>query len=194
MKFFQDITLLPSEEMEHHFLWEKLYHQVHLALVEHKNAIGQFSIAVAFPQYSVEKSRLGGKLRLFSQSESELEQLNISKWLARFTDYLHVTSIRPVPNNVEEQVSYSRPKVRTNKDREIRRRMKRHNETLDQAMMHFTGFKIQTTKAPFVHMQSYTKGTRFPLFISENVAKATVGSAVLFDSYGLSRQGYLPKF
>ncbi|MGO2510095.1 MAG: type I-F CRISPR-associated endoribonuclease Cas6/Csy4 [Vibrio hibernica] len=194
MKFFQDITLLPSEEMEHHFLWEKLYHQVHLALVEHKNAIGQFSIAVAFPQYSVEKSRFGGKLRLFSQSESELEQLNISKWLARFTDYLHVSSIRPVPDNVVKQVSYSRPKIRTSKDREIRRRMKRHNETLDQATVHFSGFKIRTTKAPFVYMQSYTKGTRFPLFICENEAEVTTENMVTFDSYGLSSQGCLPKF
>lgn len=194
MKFFQDITLLPSEEMEPHFLWEKLYHQVHLALVEHKNAMGQFSIAVAFPQYSVEKSRLGGKLRLFSHNESELEQLNISKWLARFTDYLHVTSIRPVPDNVDKKVSYSRPKVRTSKEREIRRRMKRHGETLDQATAHFAGFKVRTTKAPFVHMQSYTKGTRFPLFIRENVAEVTTGSMITFDSYGLSSQGCLPKF
>ncbi|MCE9680472.1 type I-F CRISPR-associated endoribonuclease Cas6/Csy4 [Shewanella sp. AS1] len=194
MKYYLDITLLPSEDMGHHFLWEKLYHQVHLALVEHKNSQGQFVIGVAFPQFDGQVQRLGSKLRLLAQSEESLEQLAIDKWLARFRDYFHVTSVRPVPAQVESYVSYSRPKVRTGKDREIRRRMKRHNETLEQATAHFEGFETRTTKAPFVYAQSYSSGARFPLFIEEKVALGVGESAVTFDSYGLSSQGVLPKF
>lgn len=194
MKYYLDITLLPGEEMGHYFLWEKLYHQVHLALVEHKNNLGQFVIAAAFPQFDGQAQRLGNKLRLFAPSESSLEQLAMGKWLARFSDYFHITSVRPVPAQVESYVSYSRPKVRTGKEREIRRRMKRHNETLDQATAHFKGFECRTTKAPFVYAQSYSSDVRFPLFIEEKVALGTSEAVVAFDSYGLSSQGVLPKF
>ncbi len=194
MNCYIDITLLPSEDIGHYFLWEKVYNQVHLALVEHKNAAGGFSIAAAFPEYSTDKKRLGSKLRLLSQDEEVLIQLNITKWLARFADYVHITSIRSVPSGIGHYMAYGRPKVMNNKQRLIERRMKRHNQSLEQATEHFEGFKPQQSKAPFVHIKSHTKDMRFPLFIEELLCEAQSQQTVIFDSYGLSNKGGLPKF
>lgn len=194
MNHYLDITLLPNEEVGHYFLWEKLYHQVHLALVEHKNRVGQFEIAAAFPQFNEMDNSLGSKLRLLATQPQHLEDLKVSNWLRHFTDYLHISSIRPVPEKIEVYVAYSRPAIRANKAREIARRMKRHNETFVQATAHFEGFKPKKTKAPFVYMQSYTKDSRFPLFIQQTHSAVVKEGSVSFDSYGLSSRGYLPKF
>src|SRR3990167_8104397 len=87
MKFYFDITLLPSAEIPLSFLWEKMFQQVHLALVEMKSANGNSDIAVSFPEYDGKSFPLGHKLRLFASTKSQLQQLDIGKWLNRLADY-----------------------------------------------------------------------------------------------------------
>ena len=91
MKFYQEITLIDQAEISPYFIWSKLYAQLHIALAEQKNIEDKVSIGVSFPQYIYEekgddeksKVNLGKKLRLFSESESDLKKLDLRKWLER---------------------------------------------------------------------------------------------------------------
>ena len=91
MKFYQEITLIDQAEISPYFIWSKLYAQLHIALAEQKNIEDKVSIGVTFPQYIYEekgddeksKVNLGKKLRLFSESESDLKKLDLRKWLER---------------------------------------------------------------------------------------------------------------
>lgn len=66
MNAYQEITLLPSADINLNFLWEKAYQRIHLRLVETKMPDGLSPIGLAFPEYNAEKCQLGAKLRIFS--------------------------------------------------------------------------------------------------------------------------------
>ena len=51
MKFYQDTTLLPDSDITLGFLWQKVYQQVHIALVEQKEHPLYCSIGIGFPAY-----------------------------------------------------------------------------------------------------------------------------------------------
>lgn len=51
MDYYQDITLLPDAEVNLGFLWQKVFQQVHIALVEHKVADNRSAIALSIPKY-----------------------------------------------------------------------------------------------------------------------------------------------
>lgn len=194
MKFYIDITFLPAGDISHRFLWEKVYYQVHLAMIDYKNSVGTLAIAAAFPQYNVQKHDLGGKLRLMSKTEPALRDINVGDRLAKFADYVDVAVVREVPLKVTSYVSYSRHAVDSSKNRQVLRRMRRHNETEAQAQAHFDGYRSKKSNFPFVYIYSHTTNTRFPLFISEHLSEVSGGVCSAFDSYGLSRDGYLPRF
>ncbi len=97
MKYYQEVTLIPQPEIPLYYLWEKVYQQVHLALVEVQDQDGSTPIGVSFPAYNVDRNHLGNKLRFFAESELDLVGLKIEQWLSRLYDYLHVTEIRTVP-------------------------------------------------------------------------------------------------
>ena len=110
MKYYLDITLLPDNEITLGFIWHKVYQQIHIALVENKVAENESDIALSFPQYC-EKDKafpLGNKLRLFSPTQAILKKLSIATWLKQFTDYTHITSIKSVPETVNEYACFSR--------------------------------------------------------------------------------------
>ena len=77
MNYYQDLTLIPEEEIPLHFLWEKVYQQLHLALVERLEN-GKSRVGVSFPKYSKEGRSLCNKLRLLALEKSNLEALNIA--------------------------------------------------------------------------------------------------------------------
>ncbi|HHL31776.1 MAG TPA: type I-F CRISPR-associated endoribonuclease Cas6/Csy4, partial [Oceanospirillales bacterium] len=81
MNYYQDITLLPDAEITLGFIWQKVYQQVHIALADNKIAENQSAIAVAFPEYGSKGFPLGRKLRLLAETQEQLEQLDIKKWL-----------------------------------------------------------------------------------------------------------------
>jgi CRISPR-associated endonuclease Csy4 len=194
MKFYIDITFLPAGDISNRFLWEKVYQQVHIAMVDYKNGGGSLSIAAAFPKYSAKNYDLGDKLRLMSKNESAFSDFNIRERLAKFADYVHLTAAREVPTEISSHVSYSRYAVDSSKKRQIERRMRRHNETEAQAEIHFSGYRSKKVNLPFVYIYSHTTNTRFPLFVSEICSVINVEGGENFDSYGLSSDGHLPFF
>jgi CRISPR-associated endonuclease Csy4 len=191
MKFYIDIIILPSE-IGHHFIWEKLFQQIHLGLVEMQAASNTIPVGIALPEYDVEKNLLGSRLRILAETENLLEQFNVHKWLSRLKDYVKITSIKTVPAEVKSYSCYRRQQIKTNIDRMARRKAKRQGISIEQAINDFTNFKIKLVKTPFINMKSQSTGKRFRLFIE----KSEVGVAVNkgFSCYGLSAESTVPNF
>lgn len=200
MNYYQEITLIDQAEISPYFIWSKLYGQLHLALAEIKNADDKVNVGVAFPQYIYEqktekaKSRigLGTRLRLFAQTEAELNQLNIKKWLERLTDYVHISSIRPVPENkVTGYAIFKRKQVKTNAERLARHRVKRGDIDFDEALSRYRNV-VKTLDLPFIQLKSLTSGQPFKLFIEKQPAEQSASQ--VFSAYGLSSESPVPEF
>lgn len=192
MKYYLDITLLPDTEANLGFLWHKVYQQIHLALVEHKTGDNTSDVAVSFPEYSVGRYPMGSKLRLFAASEKSLQALDLPQWLQHYTDYTHCTSITAVPGSVTQYAVFKRVQFDTNIERMARRRVKRKDETLEQALAYLSGFTDQTSKLPFINMNSLSKGQQFRFFIQRDMALEPAKG--LFNTYGLSHTATVPWF
>jgi len=191
MKYYLDITLLPDAEANIGFIWQKVYQQIHIALVENKTAQNQSAIAVSFPQYG-EEFPLGNTLRLLANEKGQLEQLNVEKWLSRLTDYTHLKSIKEVPVTVTQFARFKRKQFKSNLDREAKRRAKYKGEPFEEALAHFQSYQTETS-LPFINMTSLSTDGRaslnrnFKLFIQkEMVGEQEQG---LFNCYGLSKGG-----
>ncbi|MGI9283125.1 MAG: type I-F CRISPR-associated endoribonuclease Cas6/Csy4 [Endozoicomonas sp.] len=194
MKVYLDITLLPGGEIGHHFLWEKVYQQVHLALVDNKGLDGRSEIGVSFPEFSATQPRLGRKLRIFAPDKPILSQLAIELWLERLMDYVHITSIRPVPESVNGYIRYKRLNPKSSGERLARRASKRKGISLEEAREERKNFSPQLTKAPYIWMKSLSSEQRFRLFIQEERLEQSSSGTAAFTPYGLAGQGALPWF
>jgi CRISPR-associated endonuclease Csy4 len=187
MKYYLDITLLPDAEANLGFLWKKVYQQIHLALVENKEADGSSAIAISIPEYGSKQFLLGKKLRLFSQDREQFQQLDIARWLSRLTDYTHYTSIKDVPSNIKQFAYFKRKQFDTNIERLARRRARRKGESFEQALSYLKDFKDRETNLPFINMKSLSGEAQFRLFIEQSFVDApSVGE---FNCYGLSSNG-----
>lgn len=194
MKAYLDITLLPSDDIGHHFLWSKVFQQVHLALVENKTPDGSSTIGVTFPEFSEEAHRLGRKLRLFAENQSRLEQLDIMKWLARLRDYVHVTSIRATPEKLEGYVIFTRLRTKTSKERLARRAAKRQGIDYETALQQRSNFQPKLSSAPFIQLKSLGNGHPYRLLITAQKMAEPTANSNGFNSYGLSKGQALPMF
>jgi len=211
MKFYMEITLLPNPEVGIHFLWSKVYQQIHLGLVAMQDDQGRVPMGVAFPEYvqggrsrlpaddntstsqGIEKyGVLGGKLRLFAEHEATLSQFNASHWLARLSDYVHCTSIRPVPEKLSGYAIYQREQPKASKERLARRYAKRHKLSYDAALTCYQPMLQKPLTTPFIRLESLSGRQRFCLWIKKTeVEKPSKGD---FGSYGLSAVATVPDF
>ena len=213
MKVYQEIKLLASAEIPINFLWSKVYQQIHLGLAEMQNDQGRVSIGLAFPEYVIgEKySLLGSKLRIFAQDEATLKQFNASHWLARLSDYVHCTSIRPVPEKVSGYATYRREQPKTNKERLARRYARRHKLDYDTALnsiinltppspddgdykkqFRYCDMPQKNIPTPFIRLKSLSSEHTFCLWIKKTVVAEPAGA--MFSSYGLSATSTVPEF
>lgn len=202
MKYYLDITLLPEADITLGFIWQKVYQQVHLALVENKTAENKSAIAVSFPRYSAKKSSeqafpLGNQLRLLANEEGQLTKLNIAKWLTRLEDYVHIKSIKSVPDNVT-QVAFVRQQVkgeaRIEKDMlsKALRWAEKSGQPLDVCLAELEKSKPKAVNSlPFIWLESQetkqrdlVNSRKFPLFIK--MVEITEQQLGTFNCYGLS--------
>ncbi|MDQ9091644.1 type I-F CRISPR-associated endoribonuclease Cas6/Csy4 [Pseudoalteromonas haloplanktis] len=202
MKYYLDITLLPEVDITLGFIWQKVYQQVHIALVENKVAENQSAIAVSFPRYSTEKNGeqafpLGDQLRLLANEETQLTKLNIAKWLNRLEDYVHIKSVKPVPDNIAH-VAFVRQQVkgeaRIEKDMlsKAQRWAEKSGQPLDVCLAELEKSKPKAnSNLPFIWLESQEtkqrnsgESRRFPLFIKKVELKEQ--QAGVFNCYGLS--------
>jgi len=192
MKYYLDITLLPDAETHVGFLWQKVYQQLHIALVEHKVAENQSAIAISMPEYGDKSFPLGSKIRLLSPTMTALQNLDVQTWLKRLADYVHCTSIKEVPSSVSQFACFKRVQFDSNVERLARRRMKRKGETLAQAIEHFSGIELKASKLPFFNVNSISGQKKFKLFIDKQVVNGMIEGQ--FNCYGLSQGGVVPLF
>jgi CRISPR-associated endonuclease Csy4 len=194
LNYYQELSLFPQEEIPINFLWSKVFQQIHLGLVEMQDEQGRVRIGLSFPEYIAgEKfSLLGGKLRLFAKDEVSLSQFNASKWLTRLSDYVHCSSIRPVPEKLIGHAIYQREQPKTNKERLARRYVKRHDVDYNSALKCYSKMDQKTISTPFIRLKSLSGGNEFCLWIKKTVA--TEPSGMAFSSYGLSAASTVPEF
>ncbi|PMH37116.1 type I-F CRISPR-associated endoribonuclease Cas6/Csy4 [Vibrio sp. 10N.286.49.B3] len=200
MNYYLDITLLPDSDVNLGFLWQKVYQQVHIALVDNKVDKNESVIAVSFPRYAEQAFPLGDQLRLLANEESQLTKLNIAKWLNRLEDYTHIKSIKPVPENVSH-VCFIRQQVKGLIGVEKKMQAKAEylsskfdkpiNECLKSLEKSKPKANRDEAKLPFIWLESQETKQRnlggsqkFPLFIKRvEVVDRQVG---VFNCYGLS--------
>jgi CRISPR-associated endonuclease Csy4 len=197
MNYFQDVTLIPNSDISLGFLWQKIYQQIHIALVEQKVDEQHSAIAVSFPTYGSKGFPLGNKLRVLAGEKELLENLNLMIFLSRFEDYCHIRSIQSVPTN-NVAVAFIRRKVkgRARVERDMYAKAERWSaksgESLDSCLKSLERSKPKAkSDLPFIWMESQqtklvspTKAMRFPLFIEK--LKFENHQVGLFNCYGLS--------
>ena len=200
MQNYIEVTLIDAADFSPYELWSEVYRQLHIGLAEIKNSDNKVNIGFSFPQYrfNVEKGVgfLGTKLRVFAKSKSDLEKLNIQKWLELLIDYVHITSIREVPENIKGYATYSRKQVKTNAERLARHRVKRGDIGFDEALVRYSNV-VTKTNFPYIEMKSLSTSDqqsekRFKLFIEKQPAEKT--ETQVFSTYGLSSVSSVPEF
>ena len=215
MRFYQELTIIKTPEISPYFVWSKLYSRMHLALVEQQNPDKTVSIGVSFPEYKYvdnEKTKistLGNKLRIFSKSKEELEKLNLVNKLQNLSDYIHIKSIRDVPENLNGYLLVSRYTANTNLERITRRYAKRKGIDFDQAKVeqnqrYAALNKISIKEAekhylnpvvydyPYVKVTSYSSSSDFSLLIKQT--QVSVIQNGTFSTYGLSSTSTVPNW
>jgi CRISPR-associated endonuclease Csy4 len=194
MTYYQELSLLPQEEINIHFLWSKIFQQIHLGLVEMQDDKGQVPIGISFPDYVVDEkySVLGGKCRLFTQDEAALARFDAAKWLIRLSDYVHCAGIRPVPEKLKGYAIYQRQQPKTGKERLARRYAARHNLSYDEALQRYQEMANQSIPAPFIRLKSLSSDQTFCLWIKKTLVSGPSGTT--YSTYGLSAKATVPEF
>lgn len=200
MNYYIEIELLKDTEITLGFVWKKLYAQIHLALVEVRDENNLVAIGLSFPNYQKDKFPLGEKLRLFAKTKEELERLNLAHWLKRLMDYVAMSEIQKVPDNVNSFVSFSRKRFKSNS--EIRRLAKRYAKREDipyeEALKKFIETEEKYEKAkkenklPYINMQSLSSNQELKIFIEKKEKQESKNG--LFSTYGLSHESTVPHF
>ena len=221
MRVYQEITIIKTPEISHYFIWSKLYTQLHLALVEQQSPDKTVDIGVSFPEYHrLDKDNktitvLGGKLRVFANSQGALEQLNLAHWLSRLADYVHITSIKEVPTHASEYLQVARYRPNLNMERLTRRFMRRESKRagreisfeeaqemqnqrlVDEAKVSLEEAKSRYTNPvvkdlPYIKMKSLSGEREFSLLINQQRVKHHQKGS--FSTYGLSSKATVPNW
>lgn len=193
MKFYIEITLLPLPEIPLHFLWEKVYQQIHLAFVEIKDSNNKVSIGVSFPEYDEENIQLGCKLRFFARTTDELNHLKLNSSLSRLRDYVQISEVRQVPENIEIYSCYKRIQTKSSIPRLARRKAKYKNIRYEEALLSFPKSVQKMSKVPYINMKSLSSDKKYRLMIGREKAELKDKNNV-FSTYGLSSTCAVPLF
>lgn len=214
MKYYQDITLLPDVEVSLGLIWEKVYQQIHLLLVENKRAENQSQIGLSFPTYGDKTFPLGQQLRLLAESEDHLVQANVNQWLQRLSDYVHVKSIKPVPADVTEYACFTRcnPKSQQRRLKQLDHRTNylAQKHGVDEATMRaelLASIEKSSgiSRLPYINVQSLSTSAephqrhKFMIFIQCDKSNSLEKDSKTFTCYGLShrekgKQTFVPWF
>ncbi len=207
--FYQEITCLPDHEISTGFVMGKVMEHLHLGLVQTFADRANCSIGLSFPEYrkvadgTIQPETndhsdtgtvppIGGKIRLFCRNESDLRRLLASERLSRFSDYVHLTSVRLLERRILNYAIYKRVQIKSSAERLIRRQMKRKGISEVEARQHYAGLKLDTCSLPYVPINSLSSGQKFRLFIDRNPSETT--DCWAFSVYGLSVETAVPEF
>ncbi|OQX58178.1 MAG: type I-F CRISPR-associated endoribonuclease Cas6/Csy4 [Helicobacteraceae bacterium 4484_230] len=191
MKHYIDIKMLGDTEISLGFIWQKVYAQLHLALVDIKDKNDQVPVGFSFPYYN-KAFPLGDTLRIFSSSQKDVEALHIDDRLQNLLDYINIGTIKEVPVNINIHVTFGRRQFKTNPERLARRYAKRHDVGLEEALRVYKEMKADETKLPFINIKSFSTGQHLRLFIEKCASeREQIGK---FNTFGLSKTTTVPWF
>lgn len=191
MNYYLDITLQPAPEVPMHFIWQKVYQHIHHALCDAHRG-GKTDIGVSFPDYNDERAHLGRTLRLHAAGKPQLDKLNLN-FTPGLADYLRIAPVQPVPEEILGHAYFKRIQLKNNNERLARRRAKRKDISLQQALAYYTGRNETYCNAPYVQIKSHSTGRFYQLFIIREYAQhATIQHS--FSTYGLSSNSSVPLF
>lgn len=196
MKYYLEIKLLKQAEISMYFIWSKLFTQLHLAFVECKDQDDKIPIGISFPDYMFDSEKefgmLGSKIRLFADDKMALIKLDLSKWLNRLQDYLQLSDIQEVPQNmVKEYAVFSRKQIKSNPERLARRRAKKDPSiSFQEALKRYQ--KSDSTNLPYIQVNSLSSSNSFRLFVERKISETE--NQGYFSCYGLSNNATVPIF
>lgn len=191
MRYYLEITLIPAVEIPVNFIWTKVFTQIHIAIAEQKNKNDSLEFAVSFPEYQY--NGLGRKLRIFAEEKENLEVLSVETILWRLRDYVHITSIRKVPESrIHGFAIYSRYQPDNSLKQKAKRYAKRHEEASYGQAFSIMNCNNTTIHFPYIHMKSITNQNKFSMFICKKIVDKEVNCG--FGSYGLSKDSTVPEF
>lgn len=182
-----DIALLPDPEFSHAHLLGALVSKLHRALVQLKTS----DIGISFPHYSLRPRSLGEVLRLHG-TEAALQRLMELPWLQGMRDHVQLAALLPAPPDAPRW-QVQRRQFKTSVDRLRRRRMRRKNETLEQAAVAIPDSVERSPQLPFVQLRSTSTGQPFCLFVDQGPAQSNAAPD-RFNTYGLSLGSTIPWF
>lgn len=200
MKYFLDITLLPDAEANLGFLWQKVFQQVHIALVDNKIGDNESAVAISIINYGDKDFPLGNQLRLLANTEEALQKFDIHRWLNRLSDYCHVKPIKPVPTDVSQYAGFKRKSVKSI-EKKAERRAVHLNKPYDEVLAYLRKEnRSEECKLPFINVESQQTKKRlelgespfFFIFIERVLTDKPIEGK--FDCYGLSKTATVPWF
>jgi len=196
MRYYLEINLLKQAEISMYFVWSKVFTQLHLAFVECKDQDDKIPIGISFPDYMFDSEKefgmLGSKIRLFADDKMALIKLDLSKWLNRLQDYLQLSDIQEVPQNmVKEYAVFSRKQIKSNPERLARRRAKKDPSiSFQEALKRYQ--KSDSTNLPYIQVNSLSSSNSFRLFVERKISETE--NQGYFSCYGLSNNATVPIF
>ena len=187
LNYYIEIQLQPDEEIPATFLMSKAYMVIHKALAK-ASTDGACPIGTAFPQMDEKTYDMGNVIRLFAEDKATLESLHLSKMLSNLSDYLMVSSVRPV-RAVKGYASYSKVHFPLTKSK-IRRYARYRGLTDEEASKmyktpeheNYPGIRLRSTSTAqdyvlFIHKESYEQpndGLFSTMGLSSKTGKITV--------------------
>lgn len=203
MKYFIEITLINNRFISSGKLWSKIYEILHLRLADAKNLRGHTNIGISFPEYYFDENKnigiLGSKLRIFAPTNLILEQINISKHLKNFSDYVHVSSIHTTPTDISGYAIYKRKRIlgENEMNKKINRlathKAKQENISYEEALLGFQHWSISQTALPNISIYSSTTKQHLKLYI-DKIFMSKPSDSLSFSTYGLSNHSSVPEF
>ena len=184
MNHYLDIHVRPDPEFKETTLLGALVSKLHRRLV----ALSADDIGISLPDHEGHPP-LGSRLRIHGQPD-RLEALMAEDWLGGIRGHLDIKEVRAVPGDVRHRI-VRRRQYKTSVERLRRRRMRRHDETYEQAYQHIPDSVERRVDTPFLCVQSSSSGRRFCLFIEHGPLQdqPQIGC---FNAYGLSKEATIP--
>lgn len=191
MNYYQDIILIPDNEVSLSFLWTKVFTQLHLALAEEKRREGIVKTALSFPTY--QDKELGKKIRILAPSAEQLERLHLKQRLERLSDYVDQTTIREIKEHLITGYSiYSRYQPDESVERKARRYTRRHESVTYEDALNLLNQREKTYNLPYIQLKSVSTAQTFSLFIKKTPCQSEQSGTL--STYGLSDNASVPEF
>ncbi len=184
MNYYIDIRVLPSSEFSDCILMNELFSRLHKVLVE----FGNGEVGVSFPKVN---KTLGDLLRLHGR-QPVLQQLMATPWIGGLKDYIAVSGVNPIPENVSHR-AVKRIQSKSSAERLIRRSVRKGWLTDEEAALKISDKSEKKLSLPYIRMKSHSTGQSFLLFVEHGpILSSPITGA--FTAYGLSAHATIPWF